>query len=128
GYYVFMTMSAIFYALAGMIFLLKALSVSFRKTISRLTVFLVFFGTNALYYTTREPGLSHIYSFFAASALIWFTTRFYEKTNWRSAIGAGIFLGLLTAIRPYNLVMALFPLLWGINGFTELRQRIDFLK
>lgn len=84
----------------------------------------VYFGTNWFYYTTWEASLSHIYSG-AFIAMFWYGCMVYrEKPTLRIAVLLGFILGMITLIRPVNVLVVLFlPIL-----FPSLKLFWDFVK
>lgn len=103
-------LSSIFYCFLGLLFLRKVLLKHFTERVVGFTLVVLYFGTNMLYYTIKEP-MSHIYNFFLFSALLYFYFSFLEHKSWGKAIGIGIVSGLIVLIRPVNVIMFLFPII-----------------
>ena len=119
-------MAALFYLLLGLVFLSRVLRVYFSKTVTALTILAIGLGTNLFWYSTFEPGMSHVYSFFLASAFIWLTIRWYRKiTLWRSVL-LGLVIGLITLIRPVNVLMALFFIFYDVRQFGDIKKRLHY--
>ncbi len=55
----------------GLFFLQKGLLYYYSPFVTLLTVMGVFLGTNLFHYTTKEMGMSHVYSFMLISFLVW---------------------------------------------------------
>lgn len=105
--------SAWLYTSLGLWFLFRFLSGSYGRRISLLTVLIVFFGTHLFYYSLRETGMSHLYSFFLFSALLWLLGESSTSGFTRSRfILLGLILGLMIVVRPLNLVFFLGALLY----------------
>jgi hypothetical protein len=78
-YSIAILLAACFYTVLGLYFLQKILF-SFLQTIENnekrnrfiagLTTFLILFGTNLLFYATKQPGMSHAYTFCLMSYLL----------------------------------------------------------
>lgn len=128
-YGVAMLLGACFYGVLGLFFLFKILRRHFENPwAARLTVALLLLGTNLLHYVTSEPGMAHVYSFFLASLLIYLTPGIYEKPTYGRFLAMGVLLGWLVLIRPTNIVLALFPLLSGLQSGGGNRTPAFFQK
>jgi len=55
------------------------LKVFFPKPQAKLSIVLIAFGTNLLYFTAFSNAMAHGYQFFIVALLIYATVRFYEK-------------------------------------------------
>lgn len=120
--------AAIFYMLAGLRFISKLLSeLNFGKTVSLLVPLGILLGTNLFFYTFREAGMSHVYSFSLLSSLLYFTHQNQESPSLRATILGAISLALLVLIRPTNIVAAGIPILWGAANFTDVLRNLKNL-
>jgi hypothetical protein len=88
----------------------------------------VFGGTNLFHYATREMGMSHVWSFFLLSALVWHIPRWYERPNWQGAALLGVILGWAVLIRPTNAVVGLLVLLWEVYSCAQWAERLRFYR
>src|SRR5690606_25603552 len=81
------------------------------------------------YYSIDETGMSHVYSFFLASALIYFfrKTNYFVQTSFSSLILAGFMVGLVIAIRPTNALLILAIALLDLKNKNELITRFKIL-
>lgn len=93
----------------------------FAGTVVVATLALLTLGTNLWYYGLIDTGMSHAYSFFAFSLLMWllgrvgiptWATRIGTAGGRREIIAVGATLGLISVLRPLNLVLALPLLFW----------------
>jgi hypothetical protein len=76
--------------------------------------FVLVFGTNLLYYCTIEPSMSHVYSFCAMAAFLFYAKSLLNDFNRKDALFMGFALGILLLIRPTNIIsLAFFPFLAG---------------
>lgn len=84
-------------------------------------------ATNLGNYLVYEPAMSHSFSFFWMSMLLWCTHRaFLDVTNApRWFLGTALALGMLVLIRPTMLMAGLLPLLYG--GWPGLGGRLKKL-
>ncbi|MCB9274809.1 MAG: hypothetical protein H6564_12270 [Lewinellaceae bacterium] len=120
-------LAALLYGFLGLLLLKRALERHFRRGIVFLTVTGLYFGTNLFHYMVQEPGMSHIYSFFLFSLFLYFTPRFWSRPGAGIFTGMGMLLGLITLIRPTNLVVLLYLLLFDISSWQGLRERLQFI-
>ncbi|MCF8276275.1 MAG: hypothetical protein K9J17_06015 [Flavobacteriales bacterium] len=108
--------AAIFYMLAGLRLLAKLLSeLGFSRLVSWLVSLGMLFGTNLFHYTFRESGMSHVYSFFLFSALIYGSHRKLNSEHLKWRLMTAVSLALIILIRPTNVIAILIPMLWGID-------------
>ncbi len=119
-----MVMAAIFWTFFGMVLLYKALRPFFSKTVSFLSLFLLFMGSNLFYYTAVESGMSHAFSFFLIAVMVYMTPRFWSAPSWKNTILLSLPFAIAVLIRPTNLVLIFFILLHGVYSFKALKQRV----
>ena len=120
-----MSMAALFYFLAGLIFLWKTLQLfNIREKTILLTIILIAFGTNVLYYVVYEPAMSHVYSFAFISMFVYYVKKIsIGKYSSRDIVLAFTIIALITLIRPVNLlVLAVIPFIAG--DWIRLRMMI----
>jgi hypothetical protein len=72
-----------------------------------LTLLLFAFGTNFFYYSIVEPGMSHVYSFFIFSLLLFYIHQYVKKRITFYILIWFILFGLLLLIRPTNILLTL---------------------
>lgn len=121
--------AAIFYMLWGLYLIGETLkSKLFSNSIITIVLFSILLGTNLFYYTFREAGMSHVYSFFLLATLIYSSEK-KSKTNksiWD--LLSGFLLALIILIRPTNAIAVIIPVLWNANLNEVLTRVTDFLK
>ncbi len=125
-YQVCIGIGAIFYLLCALLFCKKILALfKINNNYSIITLVLFALGTNLFYYTVFEPSMSHIYSFFAISAFLFYTTLFVKTTNTRFMFLGCLILGLIILIRPVNgLIIFAIPILCGnMKLFVRICQK-----
>lgn len=127
-YQLAIVLAALFYLALGLIFLAKVLRFYFSKRTTGFTLLAIGLGTNLFWYTSLEPGMPHVYDFALASAFLYLVIVWYQKINfWRSLL-LGLVLGLLTLIRPVNVLFGIFFLLYGIYDTEGFRRRWSLYK
>jgi hypothetical protein len=125
-----------FYLSLGLFFLFKTLNRYFKhpKT-SLFTVLVILFGTNLLYYAVKRPAMSHVYSFFIISLLLWLIPKFWEDPSlyklknrlFKLNLAIGLLLGLLVLIRPTHLVLMPLFLFFDSTTISALKTRFLWL-
>jgi len=92
----------------------------------RMTLLLLFFGTNLLYYTLFLGCLSHVYSFAAIAAFLYFTKSYFIHLDGRQLLWSSVALALVVLLRPFNLlVLMAIPFLAG--SFDNLKLGLSTL-
>ncbi len=119
--------SAAFFLALGLWFLKKILLQHFSVLTSLAVVCLIFFGTNLLYYSTREMLMSHVYSFSLFAAFIYCLPGWLENPNWRKSIVIGLVMAFIFLIRPTNIIIALLLVFWEVYDWTAFKARLGML-
>lgn len=124
----FILFGGMLYGIAGLIVLSRILKKYFSDFTTALTIFILAFGTNFFNYCVAEGGMSHVYSFFLFSLFLLVTLEFYSKPAFLRAFIAGLLLGLITLIRPTNIIVIVPFLLWEVKGLKDLKNRFYFFR
>lgn len=119
--------SAVFYSVLSMLVLIRTLKRFYQDWIISLVLLTLFLGTNLFIYVTTEPGMSHVYSFFLFCCFIELTISWYENKSLLKALLLGLILGLVVLVRPTNILIAVFFILYGITSVENLKQRTVYL-
>jgi hypothetical protein len=125
-YQFFLVFGGLFYAIAGLLVLRRLLSRIFDPVTTAITLVLVAIGTNLYYYSTYEAAMPHVYNFFLVAVFTWQVIRWYRKPGWKNALLVGGLLGLISLIRPTNILVFFILLFWDVKSLGEFRQRILF--
>ena len=125
-YHLALIISGIFYFALGLFFLCKLLLHFFNPYISSFVVLILAGGTNLFYYGTFEPAVSHVFSFALITMFVWFTIKWYNNQSLGYAIILGILIGLISLIRPTNIIISLFFILYNIRGRKDFLNRVQF--
>jgi hypothetical protein len=124
-------MAAIFYLLLGLFFIRKLLLLYSCKEIEIfLSLFAIVFATNLFYYTVAEPSMSHVYSFFAVSAFVYFGKQCFQTFNSKYLGYTITSLAIIVLIRPSNgfVIFALPFLASDINNLIKSFQSMRISK
>lgn len=116
------------YTMLGLI--LVYLTMKSKTTYSNKTILLgmtlFILGTNFLYYSIKDVGMSHNYSFFLIALFIYLYTVKFDLSKIRHYLILGLVFGLLLLIRPINIVFLMILILWDIQSLQDFNQR--FIK
>lgn len=123
----FVFAGAVFYLLLGLFFIQKILKLYFNSFIANSSIILCFFSGNLIYYSFYEALMSHVFTIFSFSGLIYFWILFLNKFEIKYAVLSGIFAALVFLIRPVNVILYLFPLLLFINQLG-IKQALISIK
>jgi len=146
-YKFFLLVSALLFLMVGLIYLRKILLAHSPDGITTLVLAAIVLGTNLYWYTLFQGTMSHVYSFALISAFIWYSMKWHEgwtrdREKERSAanrgvigqhdkgmriwpaIRLGLLLGMISLIRPTNIIIILFFMLYGVASGESLKLRI----
>ena len=114
--------AAAWWAFIGMLALFGVLKDLFSAQVAVFTVLLLFGGSNLLYYSVIETGMSHVYSFSLMSMLAWLSVRTAHSGSaaWTPWV-FGVLGGLVVAVRPVNALM--LPALLLFFPWSEVRAQ-----
>ena len=121
-----LALSSLFYLFIGLIFLRKSLLLFFNDLSTGITLLCVLLGTNLYYYTTTEPAMSHAYSFALISVFVFQTIKWHNSPSIKRAFLVGILFGLIVLVRPVNIIIILFPLLYNVYSFQSFKTKLSF--
>lgn len=118
---------ASFYLSVAGLLLHGVLRRSFDGSIPWVAVLLIVGCSTLYYYTSYEAGMSHGYSFFLVSALLYLTCSVVDDARpWHLLLLFPV-LGSIVLTRPLNGVLVLVPLLWGTSNISGFRERLGVL-
>lgn len=122
--------AAIFYLFLGLVFIRKTLQ---TYDLNGWWIFFIqlaiLFGTSLFSYTMYDPAYSHIYSFALISGFLFFVRKFFITEKSSSILWTFIFLGLITIVRPVNILVILFiPFLANSGSDLQVKLKSLFLK
>lgn len=122
-YAMWLVFSSLFYVIAGLLALRKALLHFFSDAMVAITILVVIFATNLFYYTSHEGPMSHAYSFALFSFFLLLTIRWHQKPDLKKSLLLGLISGLIVLIRPTNIVILFFFVFYNVKSFNGLKQK-----
>jgi hypothetical protein len=126
-YKVGLLVSSVFFLFIGLYFLRRILKIYFSEQITALTILTVALGTNLLNYSTFDASMSHVYNFALINVFVWYTIDWYKNPRLANLLFLGLLSGLITLVRPSNIVVLLFFFIYGIYSKETLQQRIGLI-
>ena len=120
-------MASIFYFLLALILLKKLLSKYFSGWITFFVLTSITLGTNLLTYVTREPGMSHCFSFFLISLYLYFIDYWLSSKKKLAFLLVVASLALIILVRPSNGIVVLMILGYKVNNLKMLKERVELI-
>ena len=121
-YCIFINLAALFYLFIGLVYLNSALrEYHIEEWGKSLVLFAAVFGTNLFYYTVREPGMSHVYSFAFISMFFCLAKQFFSRPRRHYIPLLFLVLGMIFLIRPIN-VLVIFLLPFAAGNYSTLKN------
>ena len=112
------------YLVTACLLLLLVLRRYFTEKVALIAIGLTVLGTNLFYYAYGWSLMAHLYQFFVFSSIIYLTVRWYEKQRHQHAMLLGFMLGIAVIVRPVDIFIGLIPVLYGITGIGEIKDRM----
>jgi hypothetical protein len=116
------------YAILGLMLSYLILRRFFSSHISLLATLGIFLGSNLFWFSLRQAGMSHIPLYFLYALLIWHTIKLYESPKHGHFIIIGLVGGIITLIRPTDIVCLIIPLTYGVTDKASFQQRLLFIS
>jgi hypothetical protein len=128
-YYQLLTpVAGVFYLVLGLAFLRRALERRFSAGVTLQALVVLTWGTNLFHYGTYDSLFSHVFSFCLFAALLLVTPPWLSRPSLERSVALGAVAGLVVLTRHTDVLLLLFPALYGITGMRTLRERAAFLR
>lgn len=115
---------SLFVAFLGLWVARKNLLHYFDDRVVAPTLLLLLFATNYLEYAAISNAMPHNYLFTLHSLLIASTIQWHKNPNYKWSLAIGVCIGLAALARPTEVIVALIPLLWGIQNPKSHFQKL----
>ena len=113
----------IFYELIALFLLRNVLRKQFDDYTVGFTLLAILLGTNLFYYSVHEGVMTHGYSFCLFCAFIFLTDCWYSSKKWTDLLLLGALTGMIFLVRPTNLLIGVFFLLYNIHKLEDFKER-----
>ena len=124
---VFILFGAVVYCFLGLWLVYRMVRRNYGRVVAFTTVLLLFFATNLFYYTVGEAAMSHVYSFFLIALFIYRVPYYVGKPSLLNALWISIPLAVAVLVRPTNILIGFYLLLYNVNSFRQLKERFGLL-
>lgn len=122
-----LVISAVFYLFWGFFFLSKMLKkLGFSDIIISLIILILGLCTNLYWYATYSGPYSHAYSFSLISLFLYLAILWHDKPNVLNSIFVGLVSGLISLIRPTNILVVLLFVLYNVKNWEDLKNKTAF--
>ncbi len=126
-YQLMMTVGAFTYAFLALWILRSLLLHYFSDKTVAWSLLIVTLGTNYYNYVVYDGLMAHNLLFFLYVLLIWLSRKWHEAYLKKYVVLIGLTIGLMTLIRPTEIISVLIPLLWGVSfNYDGVMKRIRF--
>lgn len=115
------------FSILGVILSRKILRYYFDERITAITLFIFFIGTSIFYFSTLGSDVPHIYLFTLFVSLIYWTIKWHDKPKIGYMLLLAISMGLIIAIRPSDVFIAIIPIMWGVYNKKTLTSKLHLL-
>jgi|AntRauTorckE6833_2_1112554.scaffolds.fasta_scaffold00227_12 hypothetical protein len=125
-YEIALVVSSVFFLLIGLIFLRKLLLRYYNEWITALVLLLIAAGTNLAFFVTYRAAMPHSFSFALITFFVYYVIKWYEHPSQKGVMFLGFLFGLIVLIRPSNILVLLFFILWDVSSWQEVKTRLLF--
>lgn len=115
------------YFVIGLFYLRKVLLHFYNDKIVATTLFFLCFGTNYFHIEVFNGAMPHNYLFALYALLLWLTIKWNKCPTLKNSIFLGLIIGLITLVRPTEIICVLIPLIFGVFSWKTLRNKVYFL-
>jgi len=122
-YHVGLWIAGLFYLILGLFFLKEFLLKRFDLKYVLITLLVLLLGTNLYYYGLNSAGMSHIYSFFLFSLLLWLSDTIAHNVDAKRIVLFAFFAGICLMVRPTSIIYLLFLLFLNSDFLTRLSRK-----
>jgi hypothetical protein len=120
--------SNIVYFLLGFWLAFLSLRRFYNSDLARFVCFIIFLGSNMLFFTSYHFGMSHVPLFFLYALVIYWSLAFHEHPTFKKSILIGLAIGLVILIRATDIIILLIPLLYDVYDKKSLIEKWQFIK
>ena len=125
------SLSTLFYSFLGLWILSLVLVQYFEKRVVLICIGFIFFGSNMLFYSVLQAGISHNYVFCMLAIALYFGIQWLKSNNWLDFAIASSGIGMATLIRPTEAILGLILVgflwsKWWSNGLQTQKMLKDW--
>lgn len=121
-------LGSMIYVFLGLLLLNAVLKDFFQQSTRLFVLATLTLATNLYYFTIYSGPMAHSYLFSCYCLLIYATHCFYQFPRLKWALWIGFSAGLITLIRPVELIVLAIPFFYGIVSWKAFKERLIFFK
>jgi hypothetical protein len=122
-YITFINLGAAFYIVLGLYFFRRWLEYYFKPSSALLTSLILFTGTGLYYYVLDESLMTHMYSFFLFSSILYSSKKFADEKKFKHFIFFMLGLALAILVRPTNIIFGLIAFFMDVRSFSDFKMK-----
>jgi hypothetical protein len=124
-YVIFLLIGAIFYLIIGLYVVKEILMIcGFSDTIISLVILILGLGTNLFCYSTNSAAMPHLSGFALFALFVFYTIKWHKIPQIKYTIALGLLLGIISLVRPSNIILLLFFVFYGIKNWSDLKLKL----
>lgn len=128
NYHYAIKLGTFFYLVCGIWFLYGFLRRRWDGATSAIVCSLIVIGTNVMWFGFFQSGMAHIPIFFLYAAFLWNMDLLLETASWKRFIVAGLLGGMITLIRPSDILLLSVPLFIQLTSWKDVKHRFNFFR
>ena len=122
-----MGMYSLLISFLGLWFARKVLLNYFSDGVTAFTILSLVLATNYLNYSAISNMFPHNYLFTVYALLVYLSIQWHQQYSYKGSVVIGLLCGLSALSRPTDMIAIIIPLLWGVAGFSSLKERVEVL-
>jgi hypothetical protein len=116
------------YGFIGLLYLRKILQNFFIERIVLMVIILIVLGTNYAHHMTLKNLETVNVLFMLSTILIWNTIQWHKSFKFGNLLFIGLSVTLITLVKPSEILLLSFPMLWSISDRISFREKIEKIK
>mgnify|MGYP001161054577 CR=1 FL=1 len=114
---------ALVYTIAGAFVLRKILKKFFEDQLVALILIIIYLGTNTVHHLIAKDLETVNVLFLLSTIVIWNTLKWHETFRIKNLFAIGVSIGLMILVKPSEILIGLFPLLYGVTSMSSLKEK-----
>lgn len=118
---------ALVYTLIGALVLRKILKKFFNDQLVALILVIIYLGTNTVHHLIAKDLETVNVLFLLAAIVVWNTLKWHETFKRKNLIVIGITIGFMILVKPSEILIGLFPLIYGVTSISSLKNKASLI-